>query len=103
MVHFWATPRTRPLSLAHKQRIGGVPYSIGISSLQRITSSLQYENRTFTARVTFRERSHTIVRALDGRLSRKENERQRVSTRSTGTGSYVEFIDTALALANYAV
>ena len=43
------------------------------------------------------------MRALDGRLSRKENERQRVSTRSTGTGSYVEFIDTALALANYAV
>ena len=42
-----------------------------MGSLQGMTSSFQYGNRTFTGKVTFRERSHTIVRALDGRLSYK--------------------------------
>ena len=36
-----------------------------------MTSSFQYGNRTFTGEVTFRERSHTVVRALGGRLSCK--------------------------------
>ena len=74
IVHFCASitaPRTRPFKSCTQAAYRGVPYSIGISSLQRMTSSLQYGNRTFTARVTFRERSHTIVRALDGHLSRK--------------------------------
>ena len=49
----------------------GVSHSIGMGSLQGMTSSFQYGNRTFTGKVTFRERSHTIVRALGGRLSCK--------------------------------
>ena len=28
IVHFWTTPRTRPLSLAHKQRIGVCPIAL---------------------------------------------------------------------------
>jgi len=36
-----------------------------------MTLFFQYGNRTFTETVTFRQRSHTIVRALGGRLLRK--------------------------------
>ena len=65
-----------------------------------MTSSLQYGYRTFTARVTFRERSHTIVLALDGRLSCRKDLNEYLHALPV-TGSYVEAIDAALALANY--